>query len=350
MLPATAEVETTRSLREGRTVQVPIVWNTESAAYDPAKNAAQQFQVFGILELPEGVTARSESQLRLHLTLEVLEAEKYPLSIEAENGTVTVLNAENPQAPEFYAGDEVRFTVQAARDYYCQRVLVNGQVLRPQADGEYRFVQSAGLSVIRAEFGKIMLPGTGGTDKPAGGEKSPGEETPPQTQFPDVGPEDWFHDAVKETVSRGLLLGTSSGFAPQSPVNRAMVWMVLARLEGVETAPAAPWYALAREWAMIEGLTDGTRPDDAVTREELATLLYRYEVRAGGGFTGSWYFPLRFPDAALASAYADEALHWCVMKGILAGRADGRLDPGGTATRAEFAAMLWRFLKLKEQT
>ena len=349
MLPEAVEVETTRSRREGGTVLMPVVWDLESAAYDPAEKAAQRFSVSGLLKLPQGVTARIEGQLHLQLTLEVLEAEKYPLSIETENGTVTVLNAENPQAPEFYAGDEVRFTVQAARGYVCQRVLVNGQVLRPEADGEYRFVQPAAPSVIHAEFRKIILPETGSEETPTGGEKVPVEETPPQTQFPDVGPEDWFHDAVNETVSRGLLQGTGAGFAPQSPVSRAMVWMVLARLDGVKTAPAAPWYALAREWAMTEGLTDGTRPDAAVTREELATLLYRYEVRAGGGFTGSWYFPLRFPDAALISAYADEALHWCVMKGILTGRADGRLDPGGTATRAEFAAMLCRFLKLKEQ-
>ena len=109
------------------------------------------------------------------------------------------------------------------------------------------------------------------------------------------------------------------------------------------------WCAEAVRWAaaqgVVTGYADGSfRPDAAITRQQLAAFLYRYEKLRGGGFTGMWYFPLNFPDAGLVAPYADEAMHWCVMRGILQGGVDSRLDPGGTATRAQAAAMLRRFL------
>lgn len=340
MLPVSAKIETTQSKRAGETVSVPIRWDTENAEYQQTLKSAQDVTVFGTIVLPEGVTARDEMALCVQIALEILEAPKYPVRIEAENGTVMLLNAAEPNAPEFYAGDEVRFTVTAAQGYTLKNVMVNGRRLAPK-DGQYRFAQPEGGALIRAEFRKFTQPEPGEGGEPETPEK-------PKPNFPDVRPDDWFHDDVSEAAERGLLQGTESGFAPHSPVSRAMVWTVLARMEGVQTAPASPWYALAREWAMAEGITDGTRPNDAVTREELAALLYRYEKRSGGGFVGSWYFPLQFTDAASISAYADEAVHWCVMKGILTGFPDGRLAPAGTATRAEFAAILCRFLRLKE--
>ena len=101
---------------------------------------------------------------------------------------------------------------------------------------------------------------------------------------------------------------------------------------------------LAAETGVVKGIT-GTEfaPDAPVTREQLAAVLYRCAQAKGQGFTGSWYFPLDFKDAAEISGYADEAMHWMTMKGILTGMGDGTLAPGANATRAQIAAMFMRF-------
>ena len=92
---------------------------------------------------------------------------------------------------------------------------------------------------------------------------------------------------------------------------------------------------------------DGTfRPDTAVTRQQLAAMLYRYEQSRGGGFTGTWMFLLDFEDAGQVSDWAYEALCWCTMNGILTGTTETTLSPGGTATRAQTAVILQRYLNL----
>ena len=83
-------------------------------------------------------------------------------------------------------------------------------------------------------------------------------------------------------------------------------------------------------------------PTGDITREQLAAILYRYEQSKGGGFVGAWMFLLDYPDAAEISSWADEAMHWCVMNGIINGK-DGKLVPGGDASRAEAATMLMRY-------
>ena len=81
-----------------------------------------------------------------------------------------------------------------------------------------------------------------------------------------------------------------------------------------------------------------------MTRQELATFLYRYAQYKGKGFTGSWMFPLDYPDVADVADYANEAMHWMTMKGIVKGKADGKLAPKAGATRAEIAVMLTRLI------
>ena len=99
------------------------------------------------------------------------------------------------------------------------------------------------------------------------------------------------------------------------------------------------------KWAMENKISDGTGAENAITREQFATMLYRVAQSKGEGFSGSWYFPLSFDDAASISDWADEAMHWCVMKGILNG-SNNKLNPTANASRAEVAAMLMRFLTL----
>ncbi len=114
---------------------------------------------------------------------------------------------------------------------------------------------------------------------------------------------------------------------------------------------AGSWYADAVAWAAENGIVKGTSdttfsPNAAITREQLASILYRYEQMKGKGFTGSWMFLLENPDADKISEYADEAMHWCVMNEVIGGNEAGMLLPKGTATRAEFAKMLSKLISL----
>ena len=162
-----------------------------------------------------------------------------------------------------------------------------------------------------------------------------------QNPFTDVNTGNWFYENVKYVVTKSLFNGTGpTTFAPQSTMTRAMLFTVLARLAGVNTEGGATWYSLALDWAVKEGLTDGTNPQNPVTREQIVTILWRYaEKPAGEGSLKD------FPDAASVSEWAVEAFEWAIGTGIING-SGGNLLPKGVATRAEVAAILHRFAEL----
>lgn len=114
------------------------------------------------------------------------------------------------------------------------------------------------------------------------------------------------------------------------------------------------WYADAVNWAASTGAVNGTgeatfSPDTPVTREQLATILYRYAQARGKGFEGTWAFPLIFSDVADVSGYAYEPLCWMTMNGIITGMGDGSLAPGDNATRAQIATMFMRFAEVMSE-
>ena len=116
---------------------------------------------------------------------------------------------------------------------------------------------------------------------------------------------------------------------------------------------ADAWYTDAVVWAAGEGIISGYGDgrfgtNDPVTREQMAAILYRYIQTQGQGFTGSWMFLLDFTDADQVSPWADEAMHWMVMKGIISGKGNGILDPKGTATRAEVAQIVMNYDTMNE--
>lgn len=182
--------------------------------------------------------------------------------------------------------------------------------------------------------------------------------------FADVKSGAWYADAVKYAYEKGLMNGVSAAaFAPDGTATRGQIVTILYRLAGSPSVggfgfadvDGSAWYAPAVAWAsannIVTGYDNGSfGPDDEVTREQLAVILYRYVKRQGQGFTGLWYFPLNFGDAAAVSSWADEAMHWCVMKGILSGTDQSMLEPGATATRAQIAAILQRFCELPQET
>ena len=181
----------------------------------------------------------------------------------------------------------------------------------------------------------------------------------PNVDFLDVSRVDWFYYDVRYVCENGLMNGTSRNrFSPYGTATRGMLVTILYRMENEprcfgsaafsDVKPGA-YYEKAVIWAsqngIVSGYTDGTfRPDAPVTREQLASILYRYtlyrgqDVSAGEttSFTG-------YGDAQAVSSYALPAMRWACGMGILQG-ANGKLNPSGLATRAQLAAMLHRYL------
>lgn len=167
------------------------------------------------------------------------------------------------------------------------------------------------------------------------------------SKFRDVAASDWYFDAVQYVLEKGLMNGTSDWtFAPNDATTRGMIVTILARVEGVNTN-GNPWYAAGQKWAMDNGISDGTNMPGVITREQLATILYRYAKQKGydvsktAALTG-------FSDADKVSGYAFDAMQWAVAEGLLQG-SNGKLDPQGSATRAQVATILMRFMQKYEK-
>ena len=169
-----------------------------------------------------------------------------------------------------------------------------------------------------------------------------GGDEPDVDVFPfyDVSVNAWYYDAVKYVWDNGLMNGTGTAeFSPNTTLNRAMVWTILARLDGVDVDGGATWYSKAQEWAMAEGVSDGTDPMGAVTREQLVTMLWRFKGEPAVDFL------LTSPDADTISDWAREAMRWAVSNGIIEGDENGCITPTATATRAQAAAIFMRFVE-----
>lgn len=177
--------------------------------------------------------------------------------------------------------------------------------------------------------------------------------------FSDVSRGQWFYDYVAWAYNTGLMEGVSAGrFAPNSTTTRAMVVTIIYRLAGspgvsgtsdFTDVPAGAWYSDAVTWAAKRGIVEGMTattfdPNDAVTREELAAMLYRYAKHKGYDTSAAENTNiLSYNDAGSISEYAFEALQWACGEGIINGTGGGSLEPGGSATRVQLAAMLYRF-------
>ena len=181
----------------------------------------------------------------------------------------------------------------------------------------------------------------------------------PEIPFNDVRETDWFYDYVENVWAYDLMSGVDlKSFDPYSPITRGMAVTVLYRLAGEEDVTPdgsytdveeGSWYEDAVYWAkeneIAGGYGDGRfGPNDLITRQDFAVMLYHLAQAEDLGFVGSWYFLLDSPDAAAISEYADEAMHWMVMNGIYSGREDGSLAPRSFTQRAECAKILTDFV------
>ena len=207
-------------------------------------------------------------------------------------------------------------------------------------DGKYVFTMPASAVTVTGSF-KAETP------------------APVALPFTDVKSGNWFYDAVKYAYAQGLMTGTSATtFAPNGTMNRAMIVTVLYRLEKSPAVtgaskftdvPAGQWYSDAVAWAAANKIVNGYDettfgPMNAVTREQMAAILFRYEQVKGLENVTLEENLNRFPDQNKISAYAIPALQWAVGQKIINGNADGTLDPTGTATRAQVAQIFTNLL------
>ena len=167
-------------------------------------------------------------------------------------------------------------------------------------------------------------------------------DEPDALPFTDVREGQWFYEAVKYVYGAGIMNGMDRyTFAPNGTLTRAMVWTMLARLDGVDTEGGATWYAAAQAWAMDKGVSDGTEPMAEITREQLVTMLYRFAEMNGADMTQGGMGIREYSDYADISDWALTAMAWAVNNGIIEGDA-GALKPTSTCTRAEAAAIFMR--------
>ena len=179
--------------------------------------------------------------------------------------------------------------------------------------------------------------------------------------FTDVKTRDWFYDNVVYVYENGLMDGVSDTlFDPDGTVTRAQLVTMLWRLDGEPSVNYAlpftdvsggEWYAEAVRWAAGEGIVNGVSetefaPNAAVTREQLAAILHRYAQHKGYDVSiGESTNILSYSDFASISEYAISAMQWACGEGIITGVTESTLEPQGTATRAQSAAMLMRFIE-----
>ena len=160
--------------------------------------------------------------------------------------------------------------------------------------------------------------------------------------FRDVRAIDWFYDDVMYAYDRGLIRGTAyNKFSPKDTFTRGMLLTILARHDGVRTKDSAPWYQAGCDWAARNGISDGKNPEEAVSREEFALILYRYAQYRGSNLLSGNDLS-SFTDANAVMDEALPAVQWAVSEAILRGD-NFYLHPQSGATRAEAAAMLHRF-------
>ena len=229
-------------------------------------------------------------------------------------------------------GEEVTITVTPDEGYEVDEVIVTDRDgdavdVTDEGDGVYTFEMPDSRVTVEVTFAPVA-------EEP----ETPAAPTDWANPYADVAANAWYYDAVAYVTANGLMTGTSATtFAPNVTTTRAMIWTVLARMNGQSVDGGTPWYTLAQSWVVTANVSDGTNPTNPISREELATMLYR----AAGSPAVSGNL-LSYPDGSSVAAWAESAMLWATQNGIISG-IDGMLTPQGQATRAQVATMLMRF-------
>lgn len=228
------------------------------------------------------------------LTITITESEHGSISVEVESA---------------HAGDTITVTVEPDDGYVLEHITLDGEPIEGNS-----FEMPDHEVELSATF------------------------TVEHLTFDDVKPWEWYYECIGFVCENGLMNGVSaSEFDPSGTMTRAMFWTVLARLDGVDTSGGETWFSTAQRWAMLTGVSDGTMPGELITREQLATMLWRYlgEPEPVGSLAD-------FSDAGSVSDWALDAFAWAVGEGIVNGMTETTLAPHDSATRAQAAAIFMR--------
>ena len=254
----------------------------------------------------------------------------YMVTVEAdENATVET------SATGVRAGDSVTVTVTPAENFHVSGVTVTGTdgkeiTVVDNGDGTFTFTMPSGGVTVKAETFKC-----------------------PSVEYTDIDVTEWYHDYVDYAITHDLMDGFGDGvFAPEKTVTRAQMAGILWNLEGQPVVnylmtftdvPDGKWYTEAIRWAASEGIISGYgdntfKPEDIITREQMAAMLYFYEEYKNGDHAVD--AELTFTDSGEVSSWANEAVVWCVGKDLIHGKGDNAFDPRGTSIRAQLATLL----------
>lgn len=240
-------------------------------------------------------------------------------------------------------GESVTVQATAASGYRFVHWTEHGQQVDTSAKYTFNITKERTLTAVFERISSDTSPGSsgGGSSRPA--VKQPNVTTPttpmPSSVFSDVPSNHPFATEIAWARDNGIMSGYSDGsFRPDNNTNRQQMWMVLARMAGANPTNMAE----AQMWAINSGISDGTNPENPMSRQQLVTMLYRFAQSQGVSISGSADLST-YPDNDVVASYATEALAWAVGNGIVTGTTDGRLNPEGTATRAHFAAFLYRY-------
>lgn len=272
----------------------------------------------------------------------------YNVTVEdTEHGTVTA----RPTRPT--RGQTVTITTDPDEGYEVGTVTVtdrngNRVTVEDNGDGTYTFTQPGSNVTVFVTFREM--------DEVA---NCPHDETCPMYGFTDLNLSAWYHDGIHYCLENGLMIGTGDDiFSPDGTTTRAQIVTILWRLEGepvvnyllpFDDVASGEWYTEAVRWAASESIVGGYGgglfgTNDAVTREQLAAILYRYAAYKGYDVSiGEDTNILSYDDFADLSEYAIPAMRWACGAGIVNGTSESTLTPQGEATRAQVAAMLMRF-------
>ena len=253
------------------------------------------------------------------------------------NGSVTV------SADEASAGTRITVTVKPDAGYELDELTVTDAkdkelTVTKRSETTYTFHMADSKVTVEASFSKD------------------GTVQKPDTRFDDVAKSAWYYKAVEYVAENGIMSGVSAReFAPNAGFSRAMLAQTLYAMSGKPAVKAEgtfadvvanAWYADAVNWAAEKGYVSGVgdgkfAPDASVTREQMALILYRY----AGSPDASGMAQKEFADSSSVSAYAADAIRWTVHEGLISGMENNTLAPQGTATRAQVATILMRFVE-----